>query len=159
MWWLGNELLWLHPWSAQVRSLGVWWFDILALRHISSSNSPHQPLSRWSLMIITLRHCEPHEAASPAPDMEIQFIPPSVCELSRHILYEAPESALDCWPRADPGNVLIFILAPLSSAPVSARVSLEHDLTQQKIFTTATRKCRKLQWWIRQAGTEWMSVI
>ena len=108
----------LYP--AQVRSLRVRWFDILALRHISSSNSPHHALSRWSLIIITLRHCEPHEAASPAPDMEIQFIPPSVCELSRHILYEAPESALDCWPRADPGNVLIFILAPLSSAPVSA---------------------------------------
>ena len=42
--WLGNELPWLHPgWSLpnQVWSLRVWWFDILGLRHISSSNSPH----------------------------------------------------------------------------------------------------------------------
>ena len=111
----------LYP--AQVRSLGVWWFDILALRHISSCNPPHHitpclggPSSSlpWDTVNpIRLHH--QHQI-----DMEIQFILLSVCELFRHILYEAPESALDCWPRADPGNVLIFILAPLSSAPVSA---------------------------------------
>ena len=110
----------LYP--AQVRSLRVRWFDILALRHISSSNSPHHitPCLGGPSSSLPWDTVNPMRLHHQHQIWKFNLFYCLWCELSRHILYEAPESALDCWPRADPGNVLIFILAPLSSAPVSA---------------------------------------